>query len=90
MPDAAAQPDDAEAAQQDAAQQSDLKERMDQALAGMSPADQPGDGTATAQGAIQPLDQAAEQQLRAVPDDPSGLLRARIHQYYARLRAAGQ
>jgi Ca-activated chloride channel family protein len=30
------------------------------------------------------LDQAREQQLRAVPDDPSGLLRARIRQYYSR------
>ena len=29
-------------------------------------------------------DQAIEQQLRAVPDDPSGLLRARIRQHYAR------
>lgn len=29
------------------------------------------------------LDQAHEQQLRAVPDDPSGLLRARIRQYYS-------
>ena len=35
-----------------------------------------------------PVDQAVEQQLRRVPDDPSGLLRARIHQHYARLRAA--
>ena len=32
-------------------------------------------------------DQAIEQQLRAVPDDPSGLLRARIRQHYARQRA---
>ncbi|MBS9778388.1 MAG: VWA domain-containing protein [Gammaproteobacteria bacterium] len=29
-----------------------------------------------------PLDQATEQQLRRVPDDPSGLLRARIYQHY--------
>jgi Ca-activated chloride channel family protein len=36
-----------------------------------------------------PLDQSAEQQLRAVPDDPSGLLRARIRQHYAQLRANG-
>ncbi|MEM9629799.1 MAG: VWA domain-containing protein [Pseudomonadota bacterium] len=35
-----------------------------------------------------PVDQAVEQQLRRVPDDPSGLLKARIHQHYARLRAA--
>ncbi len=31
---------------------------------------------------IPPLDQATEQQLRRVPDDPSGLLRARIRQHY--------
>ncbi|NOZ66340.1 MAG: VWA domain-containing protein [Alphaproteobacteria bacterium] len=36
------------------------------------------------------LDQAVEQQLRAVPDDPSGLLKARIRQYYSRNFAAGQ
>ncbi|MGY0398680.1 MAG: hypothetical protein ACWIPH_01810, partial [Ostreibacterium sp.] len=30
------------------------------------------------------LDQATEQQLRRVPDDLSGLLRARIRQYYYR------
>ncbi|NOI67347.1 VWA domain-containing protein [Vibrio sp. 99-8-1] len=33
------------------------------------------------------IDQAIEQELRKVPDDPSGLLRARIRQHYARLRA---
>ena len=35
----------------------------------------------------QPVDQAVEQQLRRVPDDPSGLLRARIRQHYAQARA---
>jgi len=35
------------------------------------------------------LDQAHEQQLRAVPDDPSGLLRARIRQYYSQLNSNG-
>jgi len=35
------------------------------------------------------LDQAHEQQLRAVPDDPSGLLRARIRQYYSQLHPNG-
>ena len=35
------------------------------------------------------LDQASEQQLRAVPDDPSGLLRSRIRQHYLRLRQGG-
>ena len=33
------------------------------------------------------VDQAVEQQLRKVPDDPSGLLRARIRQHYAELRS---
>ncbi|OSP55971.1 VWA domain-containing protein [Pseudoruegeria sp. SK021] len=36
------------------------------------------------------LDQAAEQQLRRVPDDPSGLLRARIRDHYSRLRGTRQ
>lgn len=45
--------------------------------------------TAEAASRMPPIvDQAIEQQLRRVPDDPSGLLRARIHQHYARLRAA--
>lgn len=35
-----------------------------------------------------PLDQAIEQQLRRVPDDPSGLLRARIRQHYSRRNGA--
>ncbi len=35
-----------------------------------------------------PVNQAVEQQLRRVPDDPTGLLRARIRQHYARLSAA--
>ena len=45
------------------------------------------DGQAGAQ-ATASLNQAAEQQLRRVPDDPSGLLRARIRQHYDSLRAA--
>lgn len=36
----------------------------------------------------QQTQQAVEQQLRKVPDDPSGLLRARIRQHYLRLQAA--
>lgn len=35
------------------------------------------------------VDQAVEQQLREVPDDPSGLLRARIRQHYVQLRSGG-
>lgn len=91
---------DAEPNAQQAAQQSDLKETLDEALdrqngapptkgegksAGQTPEQQPTGAPST-----QPLNQATEQQLRAVPDDPSGLLRARIHQYYTRLRATGQ
>lgn len=52
--------------------------------------EQQADGQVQGQAWGQALDQATEQQLRAVPDDPSGLLRARIRQYYAGLRAAGQ
>ncbi|MEN3792339.1 VWA domain-containing protein [Fulvimarina sp. MAC3] len=33
------------------------------------------------------VDQAVEQQLREVPDDPTGLLRARIRQHYVQLRS---
>ena len=35
---------------------------------------------------ISEKEQANEQMLRSVPDDASGLLRARIRQYYARIR----
>lgn len=68
----------------------DLKKRMDQALAGNRNTDTSTNEEPTAQETGPTLDQAAEQQLRAVPDDPSGLLRARIRQHYARLRAGGQ
>ena len=37
-----------------------------------------------------PLDQATEQQLRRIPDDPTGLLRARIRQHYSQLRSTQQ
>ena len=46
-----------------------------------------GENVAAAAPSAQPLDQAVEQQLRRVPDDPSGLLRARIRQHYQSLRA---
>ncbi|MFZ1725556.1 MAG: VWA domain-containing protein [Albidovulum sp.] len=82
--------EDAQAGDVTDAAQNDLKDMMDKALAGNGiPGDQT-DEASTAPGAAQPLDQATEQQLRAVPDDPSGLLRARIRQYYSRLSAAGQ
>ncbi|MCB1363694.1 MAG: VWA domain-containing protein [Rhodobacteraceae bacterium] len=65
-----------------------LKQRMDRALAqAPQPQDRPA-GAGAAAGTA--LDQAAQQQLRAVPDDPTGLLRARIRQHYARLRAGQQ
>ena len=52
-----------------------------------SDAEQPGDkGPPIAASGYSEQDQAIEQQLRAVPDDPSGLLRARIRQHYAQQR----
>lgn len=42
---------------------------------------------ASVPGAAPVVDQAVEQQLRKVPDDPSGLLRARIRQHYVQLRS---
>ena len=44
--------------------------------------------SASADAGISEFDQTREQQLRAVPDDASGLLKARIRQYYQRLRGA--
>ena len=44
----------------------------------------------SANAGISEMEQAHEQQLRAVPDDSSGLLKARIRQYYQRLRGAQQ
>jgi Ca-activated chloride channel family protein len=66
---------------------------MDQTLAaksGQAPQPQPDAGSEVGAGGMAKLDQAAEQQLRAVPDDPSGLLRARIRQHYARQLAANR
>jgi Ca-activated chloride channel family protein len=64
---------------------------IDRLLQGNGADEEEGDETAaTASAAGEPLSQAAEQQLRAVPDDPAGLLRARIRQHYAQLRANGQ
>ncbi|MGO4909483.1 VWA domain-containing protein [Pseudorhodobacter sp. W20_MBD10_FR17] len=93
----------AEDAQANKTQQDDLKDSLDKALAAKDeaqnaaisagegqPADQASDQQADGQAQSETLDQATEQQLRAVPDDPSGLLRARIRQYYTGLRAAGQ
>jgi Ca-activated chloride channel family protein len=45
---------------------------------------------ASANAGISETEQAHEQQLRAVPDDSSGLLKARIRQHYQRLRGAQQ
>ena len=88
-----AEPAEPQATAQDdktpAGQNGDLKSMMDKVLDanGNQTAKEAGTAGQTAGPA---LEQAAEQQLRAVPDDPSGLLRARIRQYYARLSAAGQ
>ena len=67
---------------------------MDELLSGngnaedTSDAEQPGDkDPPIAASGYSEQDQAIEQQLRAVPDDPSGLLRARIRQHYAQQRA---
>lgn len=81
---------DAQVRETAGARASGLKAMLNRLLAGNGTPDERTDRAPTAQGAGQPLDQATEEQLRAVPDDPSGLLRARIHQYYARLGAAGQ
>ncbi len=73
-----------EPAQDQAAEQgSGMAERLAEALTGT---DETPQAEASAPGA-QPLDQAIEQQLRRVPDDPSGLLRARIRQHYLRMGA---
>ena len=45
---------------------------------------QPGEPAASVE--ISEQDQANEQLLRRVPDDTTGLLRARIRQHYARMR----
>jgi Ca-activated chloride channel family protein len=72
---------------------SGFSDQMDQTLAaksGQAPQPQPDAGSEVGAGGMAKLDQAAEQQLRAVPDDPSGLLRARIRQHYARQLAANR
>jgi Ca-activated chloride channel family protein len=76
------------AQQQAAADGKNAFERaMDQVLQGNgSPqptGTEPTENGEQASSGLSELDQAREQQLRAVPDDPSGLLRARIRQYYA-------
>lgn len=60
-----------------------MAERLADALSG---SDQAPQAEASVPGA-KPVDQAIEQQLRRVPDDPSGLLRARIRQHYANMGA---
>lgn len=65
--------------------QSAFSKLMDQMLGDPWEASQDGQEAA---GAARALDQAAEQHLRQVPDDPSGLLRGRIRHHYDRLRAA--
>jgi len=64
--------------------ESPLSQLLSRALAGNGEEKPP--EAATSAGPA-PVSQAVEQQLRRVPDDPSGLLRARIHQHYARMNA---
>lgn len=72
------------AQEDDQAGASPLSRLFSKALAGNGEEQQP--EAATSAG-LAPVNQAVEQQLRRVPDDPSGLLRARIHQHYARMNA---
>ncbi|MGJ8609536.1 MAG: VWA domain-containing protein [Octadecabacter sp.] len=67
--------------------ESGLSEMMSDLLG--NPEQAPEDMVEAAAPGAQPVDQAIEQQLRRVPDDPSGLLRARIRQHYATLRRGG-
>ena len=72
-------------------EESGLSQLIDSLLAGNGrPEDAPEADARPGATAGTPLSQSAEQQLRAVPDDPTGLLRARIAMHYAQLRASGQ
>lgn len=91
-------PDPATAAAQAAQQQGDqsaLKQALDQAIANRAKQGQPAQSGQPAQAAVatqQPMteqDQNREQMLRMVPDDPTGLLRARIMSHYARMGFSG-
>ncbi|WP_371168867.1 VWA domain-containing protein [Aliiroseovarius sp. 2305UL8-7] len=65
-----------------------LAEMLSDALSGGSD-DEAGEMVEGSSPGAEPLNQAVEQQLRRVPDDPSGLLRARIRQHYARQVGSG-
>jgi len=72
-----------------------LRKAMDALLQGNGAADPDRQTREPAQAAsadapISEMEQAHEQQLRAVPDDTSGLLKARIRQHYQRLTGARQ
>lgn len=91
-------PDPATAAAQAARQQGDqaaLKQALDQAIANRAKQGQPAQNGEPAKAAVaaqQPMteqDQNREQMLRMVPDDPTGLLRARIMSHYARMGFSG-
>ncbi|MQT14985.1 VWA domain-containing protein [Segnochrobactrum spirostomi] len=91
-------PDPATAAAQAAQQQGDqaaLKQALDQAIANRAKQGQPAQNGEPAKAAVatqQPMteqDQNREQMLRMVPDDPTGLLRARIMSHYARMGFSG-
>ena len=71
-------------------EESAFRKAMDAILKGNAgekpePKAEPKKAAASSHG-ITEKEQANEQMLRSVPDDASGLLRARIHQYYARYR----
>ncbi|MBM4265093.1 MAG: VWA domain-containing protein [Deltaproteobacteria bacterium] len=91
----AEEPDPAKAAQArqspETKPEDDLQQQVEQAL--QEPAKEPSEekphGTALASADQRPMteeEQAHEQRLRQVPDDPAGLLRAKIHRKYAEKR----
>lgn len=73
-------------AQEKAGEAEDRRSVMDQMLSDLLGEGDPQEMVEGAAPGAAPIDQAIEQQLRRVPDDPSGLLRARIRQHYARDR----
>lgn len=90
-------PAEADTAQSDTDNETDkgtLSRMIDRLLSGngTGEATEPQEEPPTAEAASNAptLSQTAEQQLRRVPDDPTGLLRARIHQHYNQLRAAAR
>ncbi|MCR9134691.1 MAG: VWA domain-containing protein [Alphaproteobacteria bacterium] len=75
---------DSQSQREDQSGESPLSRLLSKALEGNG---EPQQQEVAASAGPAPVNQAVEQQLRRVPDDPSGLLRARIHQHYARMNA---